>query len=62
MRKANRIEFELVTRPGDQQQTLESAGVPGFYVTNKPDDIKLQMHLLDLIQRLEEKEKSGLIT
>jgi len=56
------VVLSLDQKVSDQQQTLESAGVPGFYVTNKPDDIKLQMHLLDLIQRLEEKEKSGLIT
>lgn len=36
----------------DQQSTLEKAGVPGFYVTNKPQDIRLQMYLLDFIVRL----------
>lgn len=36
----------------DQQQTLELAGVPGFYVTKNPLEIKVQMHLLDFILRL----------
>lgn len=36
----------------DQQETLEKAGVPGFYVTKNPTDIKLQMHLINFILRL----------
>jgi hypothetical protein len=36
----------------DQQSTLEKAGVPGFYVTENPKEIKIQMHLLDFILRL----------
>lgn len=36
----------------DQQVTLEKAGVPGFFVTNKPIEIKVQMYLLDFILRL----------
>lgn len=36
----------------DQQITLEKAGVPGFYVTNNPMEIKVQMYLLDFILRL----------
>lgn len=36
----------------DQQDTLEKAGVPGFFVTNKPIEIKVQMYLLDFILRL----------
>ncbi|CAD7081035.1 unnamed protein product, partial [Hermetia illucens] len=36
----------------DQQATLEKAGVPGFYVTDSPKEIKIQMHLLDFILRL----------
>ena len=58
----NNLVIDFVThfllQVSDQQQTLEAAGVPGFYVTNNTSDIKLQMHLLDLIHRLEEKEKS----
>lgn len=36
----------------DQQVTLEKAGVPGFFVTNKPIEVKVQMYLLDFILRL----------
>lgn len=32
--------------------TLEKAGVPGFFVTNKPIEVKVQMYLLDFILRL----------
>lgn len=40
----------------DQQVTLEKAGVPGFFVTNNPNEIRLQMHLLDFIMRLSQQE------
>ncbi|CAH0749585.1 unnamed protein product [Diatraea saccharalis] len=36
----------------DQQVTLEKAEVPGFYVTNKSIEVKVQMYLLDFILRL----------
>lgn len=36
----------------DQQTTLEKAGVPGFYATDNPKEIKIQMHLIDFILRL----------
>ncbi|KAH8270636.1 hypothetical protein KR018_012622, partial [Drosophila ironensis] len=36
----------------DQQSTLQKAGVPGFYVTDNPKEIKIQMFLLDFILRL----------
>lgn len=36
----------------DQQVILEKAGVPGFYVTNKPLEIKVQMYLLNFILQL----------
>lgn len=37
----------------DQQSTLEKAGVPGFHVTNNPQEQRVQMHLLTLISRLD---------
>lgn len=40
----------------DQQVTLEKAGVPGFFVTNKPIEVKVQMYLLDFILRLSKME------
>lgn len=36
----------------DQQLTLEKAGVPGFYITDNPKEIKIQMYLIDFILRL----------
>ncbi|XP_077302766.1 gonadal protein gdl [Arctopsyche grandis] len=44
--------LQLDQKVSDQQVTLEKAGVPGFYVTNKPIEVKVQMHLLDFILRL----------
>jgi hypothetical protein len=42
----------------DQQVTLEKAGVPGFFVTNNPLDVKVQMYLLDFILRLSKNQKN----
>lgn len=36
----------------DQQVTLEKAGVPGFHVTNNPNEVHIQMYLLSFIMRL----------
>ncbi|EDV97715.1 gonadal protein gdl isoform X1 [Drosophila grimshawi] len=36
----------------DQQSMLQKAGVPGFYSTQNPKEIKIQMFLLDFILRL----------
>ncbi|KAH8396999.1 hypothetical protein KR215_007241 [Drosophila sulfurigaster] len=36
----------------DQQSMLQKAGVPGFYHTQSPKEIKIQMFLLDFILRL----------
>ena len=36
----------------EQQSTLVQAAVPFFHVTNNPQDIKVQMSILDFIQRL----------
>ncbi len=36
----------------DQQSTLEKAGLPGFFVTNDPKSIKVQMHLLKCITKI----------
>lgn len=42
----------IILQVSDQQVTLEKAGVPGFFVTNKPIEVKVQMYLLDFILRL----------
>ena len=36
----------------DQQTALEKAGVPGFYVSNNPQEIRVQMYLLDFMIKL----------
>lgn len=43
---------ELDKKVKDQQETLEKAGVPGFFATTKETDLKTQMHLLDFMLRL----------
>ena len=40
----------------DQQNTLDRAGVPGFVLSNKEVDIKLQMYLLGFISELSRRE------
>lgn len=44
--------LQLDQKVADQQQILEQAGVPGFYVTSNTTEIKVQMHLLDFLLRL----------
>ncbi|GBM07339.1 Protein DGCR6 [Araneus ventricosus] len=51
-----KIIMELDQTVSDQQITLEKVGVPGFFVTNKPADVKLQMHLLEFITILSIKD------
>lgn len=52
-----KIILELDQKLMDQQSMLEKAGVPGFYVTNNRQDVRLQMYLLEFITRLAAKEK-----
>lgn len=47
-----KLVLHLDAKVQDQQKTLEQAGVPGFYVTENPKEIKIQMHLIDFILRL----------
>lgn len=44
--------YVILLKVADQQQTLEQAGVPGFFVTSSALDVKVQMYLLDFIFRL----------
>ena len=48
--------MELDQKVMDQQVTLEKAGVPGFFVTNNPAEIRLQIYLLEFINRLRNTE------
>lgn len=51
-KKDMKIVMELDQKVMEQQSTLEKAGVPGFFVTNKPHDLRVQMYLLEFITRL----------
>uniref|UniRef100_A0A8C5VSN0 DiGeorge syndrome critical region 6 like n=1 Tax=Microcebus murinus TaxID=30608 RepID=A0A8C5VSN0_MICMU len=50
-----KIVLELDRKVADQQSTLEKAGVAGFYVTTNPQELMLQMNLLELIQKLQQR-------
>lgn len=47
-----KLVLQLDQKVADQQSILEKAGVPGFYVTNNPLEIQVQMRLCDFIIRL----------
>ncbi|NXM70031.1 DGCR6 protein, partial [Serilophus lunatus] len=51
-----KIVLELDQKVFDQQSTLEKAGVSGFYITTNPQELTLQMNLLELIRKLQQKE------
>uniref|UniRef100_A0A914X1L6 Protein DGCR6 n=1 Tax=Plectus sambesii TaxID=2011161 RepID=A0A914X1L6_9BILA len=48
-----RIIMDLDQQIVQQQMTLERAGVPGFAVTNKAEDIRMQMYILDFINKIQ---------
>ena len=48
---------QLDQKVSDQQVTLERAGLPGFYVTNNPTEIQVQMYLLEFILKIGNDEK-----
>ncbi|KAK0093825.1 hypothetical protein PV326_012557 [Microctonus aethiopoides] len=51
-----KLVLQLDQKVVDQQSILEKAGVPGFYVTNNPTEIQVQMRLCDFIIRLSKME------
>lgn len=51
-----KLVLQLDQKVSDQQSILEKAGVPGFYVTNNPIEIQVQMRLCDFIIRLSKME------
>ncbi|XP_066500284.1 protein DGCR6 isoform X2 [Hoplias malabaricus] len=51
-----KIIAEMDQKVLDQQNTLEKAGVPGFYITTNPQEVTMQMNLLELILKLQQKE------
>ncbi|XP_015112188.1 gonadal protein gdl [Diachasma alloeum] len=53
-----KLVMQLDQKVADQQGILEKAGVPGFYVTDNPMEIQVQMRLCDFIIRLSKMEPS----
>ncbi|XP_063753550.1 protein DGCR6 [Eleginops maclovinus] len=51
-----KIVAEMDQKVIDQQNTLEKAGVPGFFITTNPQELTMQMNLLELILKLQQKE------
>uniref|UniRef100_A0A3B3C2Q6 Solute carrier family 7 member 4 n=1 Tax=Oryzias melastigma TaxID=30732 RepID=A0A3B3C2Q6_ORYME len=51
-----KIVAEIDQKVLDQQNTLEKAGVPGFYVTTNPQELIMQINLLELMLKLQQKE------
>ncbi len=49
-----KIILELDQLVSDQQSTMQQADIPMFSVTNNPNEIQVQMHLLKFIQKLSE--------
>ncbi|KAI1286959.1 Gonadal protein gdl [Halotydeus destructor] len=49
-----KLMLELDQAVSDQQETLESTGVPGFHVTNNATEIRIQMYIIEFITRLSE--------
>lgn len=47
-----KIILELDQIVSDQQSTMQQAAVPFFMVSNKPEDIQIQIHTLRFVQRL----------
>lgn len=47
-----KLVLELDQLMSDQQATLQRAGLPFFYITNDPEDIRLQMYVLGFIMKL----------
>lgn len=54
-----KIVAEIDQKVIDQQNTLEKAGVPGFYITTNPQELMMQMNLLELILKLQQKESQS---
>ena len=47
-----KIIAEVDKKVNEQQETMIQAGVYGFSKSNQPNDIRIQMHLLQFIQKL----------
>ena len=46
----------------EQQTTLEKAGVPCMYATTKPQDVRLQMFIIEFIQQIAKQQHISSVT
>jgi hypothetical protein len=53
----NKIVLDLDQKMLEQQTRLEKAGIPCMYATNKPQDVRLQMFIIEFIQRISKQEE-----
>lgn len=47
-----KIVLDLDQKMLEQQTRLEKAGVPCMHATNQPQDVRLQMYIIEFVQRL----------
>lgn len=59
MLKYKKIIYLVHFQVAEQQETLQKAGFPGFFVTMNSSEIKVQMFLLDFILRLSKMDVPG---
>lgn len=51
------IVLDLDQKMLEQQTRLEKTGVPCMYATNKPLDVRLQMFIIEFIQRIAKQQQ-----
>jgi hypothetical protein len=52
-----KIVLDLDQKMLEQQTRLEKAGVPCMYATNQPQDVRLQMFIIEFIQRISKQQE-----
>jgi hypothetical protein len=54
-----KIVLDLDQKMLEQQTRLEKVGVPCMHATNKPQDVRLQMFIIEFIQRIAKQQQSS---
>ncbi len=57
-----KIVLDLDQKMLEQQTKLEKAGIPSMHATNKPQDVRLQMFIIEFIQRIAKQQHISPIT
>jgi hypothetical protein len=57
-----KIVLDLDQKMLEQQTRLEKADVPCMHATNKPQDVRLQMFIIEFIQRVSKQQHTSPIT